>query len=113
MGNRTSTPHGSNDMSADASSMDAVYRALAHGYRRHVIAHLTAGTTASVTELATEISEHERDRTVEEIATTLHHHHLPLLAEADLLEYQPGTDDVALTEQGKRARQLLPPPTEG
>lgn len=79
------------------------YRLLADAQRRFVIESLETGTTrvqTSLDELATHLERAaERSDVVDGWPTLrcrLHHVHLPMLAEAGLLDYDPATKEIQL-----------------
>lgn len=96
----------SSTRSIDAeNAVSAVFRLLSHHRRRVTIEYLAtqAGTTA-VSDVADQIAllegEHTRDR-YERICTSLVHMHLPMLAEAGAIEYDPDREVVKLRDQGR------------
>lgn len=77
---------------------DVLFELLSHPYRRFVLQYLDdAGDVPTVREVATELGAWqtefpvaERSATgVEAIEVDLHHQHLPKLAAADVIEYDP------------------------
>lgn len=82
----------------DSVDVDAVFAGLSHDHRRIALTVLR-GAPASVTttDLAREIRRQEPEVTgrhptsVDDILVSLHHGHLPTLAEADLVGYDPET----------------------
>jgi hypothetical protein len=90
-------------------AVSAVFKILSHHRRRVAIQYLAtqAGTT-SVSDLADQIAllegEHTRDR-YERICTSLVHSHLPLLADAGVIEYDTNREVVELRD---RATDILP-----
>ncbi|MFD1564914.1 hypothetical protein ACFR99_15355 [Haloarchaeobius amylolyticus] len=98
-----STRHG-----ADDATLDAVFRALADEHRRAILSILVDADRPLETEtLARRIAarkaettarEVARDR-VDEVLTSLVHVHVPMLADASLVEYDPETGRVADGDQ--------------
>lgn len=90
-------------------AVTAVFKLLSHHRRRAVIQYLStqAGTTA-VSDVADQIAllegEHTRDR-YERICTSLVHSHLPMLADAGIVNYDPSREVVELRDQ---ATEILP-----
>ena len=88
----------------DAENLDEVLSALSHEHRRIALTVLRDGeTTMSRTAIAEEILRRETVETdsdpesVDEIAVSLHHSHLPNLADAGLVEYERETGRTAYT----------------
>lgn len=89
----------SNEVSERTAVTDRVLDALRDGYRRSVLAHLhERNRPVDVDRLSERISRADDDFT--STAVDLHHVHLPKLADAGLVEYDPGekTVDLALDE---------------
>lgn len=91
---------------ADDERLESVFRALAHPLRRTVLTVLrerSGEDSVSVEDVATAVVESGRATTkkgvtvadVREVATSLHHQHLPMLADAGLLAYDPERDVVS------------------
>ncbi|PSQ46396.1 hypothetical protein BRD15_09155 [Halobacteriales archaeon SW_6_65_15] len=98
---KTKTP----SQSADGPSLDTVFALLRNPRRRALVSALAARTPpVSVIELATAVAAREREIAPEEmspgsadsVAATLHHLHLPKLADGDLLTYDP--EEKAVTD---------------
>lgn len=97
-------------------SLDSLFSALAEPRRRQVLAVTGErnGPTA-VDELARSIAriEHERGpgeppaSSVASVAATLHHVHLPALADADLLAYDDGARTATRTDGGRRFESVV------
>ena len=85
-------------MTTDESATDAIFRALADGQRRALLAYLREATEATVEELTAVIegqaSGYRRDDHGSDLVVRLHHVHLPKLADADLVTYDPGSGRV-------------------
>lgn len=90
---------------------DEVFRALADAERRHALAYLRAADRAvPIPELAQYVTRSVADsgaqkRDTADMATSLHHVHLPRLVEADLAEWVRDRQAVTTTPLG----QSLPP----
>lgn len=88
-------------------------RALSDRRRRAVVASLgDASGLQTLDDVAAAVTTHEADTTeadTAEIATTLHHIHLPKLTEADLIEYDPQQKTVYLTDTGADIARHLDP----
>ncbi|QLD88161.1 hypothetical protein HWV07_03565 [Natronomonas salina] len=89
------------------STTDRVLGCLAHETRRETVAVLRDRTTAvSVEELAAVVVARRDERPVADVpeadrtsvAVQLSHAHLPALADADLVDWTPGEETVALTD---------------
>lgn len=84
--------------------------------RHHVLAALAArpGRSSSFDDLAVAVTAFERagaddapDESSSEVAVTLHHCHLPKLAEAGVVEDDYDEGEVALTERGRECAAVL------
>jgi len=73
--------------SSDKLVLDAVFECLSEQRRREVIAELRVRGSASLRELVDAVA-HTGDRP-ERVELELHHRHLPKLADAGLVEYDP------------------------
>lgn len=108
-------------MTADPATRDERYRALSHCRRRRVLATLAdAGGTMTVRDVATEIVTREHDAPLPDVPCdafrktyhSLIHVHVPMLADADLIEYDPDRlviEDATLAD----VRPLLSFPDDG
>lgn len=90
--------------SADAQSIDTVFRLLRDRRRRYVVALLSKrDAEISLTELAERVVSWESEADpegvpaarTEEMAVALHHTHLPKLARAGVVEYDGEAETVA------------------
>lgn len=79
---------------SDGSTFDAVFECLADRRRREVVAQLRDREAASLGELA-----ENADGRDERLALELHHRHLPKLADAGLVEYDPDDRAVSSTDR--------------
>lgn len=77
-------------------SLDAILSLLAHYQRRDVLGYLAdrPDQTCSIDECVAHVMKREEDRTGtrpghDQVATILHHVHVPKLTDAGLLEYDP------------------------
>ncbi|MFB6080208.1 MAG: hypothetical protein ABEJ81_04345 [Haloferacaceae archaeon] len=89
------------DPTPEREFVDTLYRLLANQRRRRIV-RLLAERSGSMTfgELVDGLraaGQTDRDR----IALDLHHTHLPMLAEADVVESERDGDRVALTARGR------------
>lgn len=78
-------------------SIDATLRALADEHRRVTIRYLmgTPDGTASFDELRDHVTAHSSgDDGPRDVAIRLHHVHLPLLVDADIVDYDPRSETV-------------------
>lgn len=84
------------DAVSDNRSVDTVFDVLAHQRRRYVLAFLAEDDRSiAVADLAEDIAIRENDgmptgipkETIQAISTSLHHRHLPKLADAGFVEY--------------------------
>jgi len=82
--------------SIDAPESEAVFECLAERRRRAVVAVLRDRGAASLHELADSITG-PNDRT-KRVELELHHRHLPKLADAGLVEYDPDDRAIVPTE---------------
>jgi hypothetical protein len=92
-------------------SSDDAFGALSHARRRHVVDCLRGRDSTSLTALADDVAARERRAEVdanpdaETVAVSLYHVHVPKLADAGLVVYDPGQRTVRLSE---RAESLVP-----
>lgn len=93
---------------------DTLFEALSHSHRRFVLQYLTARDgSQTVSEMATALATWQTDQPagdrsaagVEKIESALHHHHLPKLAAASIIEYDPTGGTVT---PGTRAAETTP-----
>ena len=84
------------DVPATGPSLDAVHRLLASARRRAVLSYLSAsdGAAVDVEELVSVVAEGERPAPGpgahrDRVAADLHHVHLPKLADADVIDFDP------------------------
>lgn len=101
--------HSTHSHAVDGLSADAVFDLLSHRRRRLVVEHLSDGESETgLRELAGAIDSEEMDdesaAPTDRIALTLHHVHLPRLADADLVDYDAETNTVTPT----RIQELTP-----
>lgn len=92
-------------------AVSGVFRLLSHHRRRIALKYLATQTgTTPVSDVADQIAllegEHTRDR-YERICTSLVHAHLPVLADAGAIEYDPDREVVELRDQGTDVLQYL------
>lgn len=96
--------------------LDTVLDVCEHKHRRIVLAALTdQHQSLSINDLTNAIVKHNHhtppaeaaDETVTQIQTALHHVHLPKLAEAGLIQYDPEQQLVEPTAQLDRAESHL------
>lgn len=81
------------DVSEDV--LDLICGLLAHSLRRGALTALETHGTLDVCELATHVALAHPELSDDEVALRLHHVHLPRLADAGAVEYDPGTTLVA------------------
>jgi hypothetical protein len=99
-----------------ADAVDTALDLLANQRRRAVLEYLTeAGGTATLTELAVEIATRETraepnaisdhadvsPRNRRAVRISLHHTHIPKLADADVIDYETETETVTLRDRGR------------
>lgn len=92
--------------SLDNSRLDEEFDLLTHPHRRYVLYHLRRESEAvEIGTLATAIAEWDGDQTgpdrstdIREVETTLHHVHLPKLADAGVITYSADRGYVELGE---------------
>lgn len=95
--------HPMNQITTRHDRPDDVLTLLADAHRRSIIAYFRSSGSddATLTDLAAHVCE-QSDEHVEPVTSRLHHVHLPRLADAGVVEYDPrsetvryrGTDDV-------------------
>ena len=103
---------------AEAASLDSIHAVLSDRRRRFVV-DILVGRQSPISlnvlarAVATRIPAAPADSVAgdapEEIATTLHHRHLPKLAEANVLEYDPETKTVTPRDTDRLAPFLKAP----
>ena len=91
---------------ADGPSHDLASLVLPHRLRRRVVAALSNRTApVPLADLATALESGEGsgppDRRHRDLRTELHHVHLPKLADAGVLDYDPGTTTVTATRTAR------------
>lgn len=79
---------------ADAK-LDELFEVLADGHRRRLLEYLedAEDDVAALPELVDHVADESADDR-ERVAVTLHHSHLPKLAEADIVEYDARSETV-------------------
>ena len=90
----------------DTMQLSQAFDLLTHPHRRYVLYYLTEESeVVDIDTLATAITKWERDHTVTDgnnnlkhIKTTLHHGHLPKLADADIITFNANTGSIELIE---------------
>jgi hypothetical protein len=96
--------------------LGAVLRVLDHPRRRYLVTTLVNGRSeAPLSELATEIAARERDKPVtdvsqqerERVHTSLHHSHVPRLADVGIVTYDSDDESVVRAENADRVRAVL------
>lgn len=88
-----------------------IFDLLAHGRRRRIIQYLQQGVGAvHISDVADQVAlwegEHTREH-YERICTGLIHVHLPKLADANVVQYNPDTETVALLQSADQLRPYL------
>lgn len=100
----------------DSPSRDAFYDVLADRRRRYAVESLgECQTPMAVADLASEVAKRERAAPLTEIsaeerervAISLHHIHLPKLADCDVVEYAQERGEVSLSTEGERVESFL------
>lgn len=94
---------------------DRLFRALSHRRRRTVLRELQREETVGLPTLTESIARRERegpadpasDAAESAVSIDLHHRHVPLLVDADLVEYANDGDDLRLSDRGSDAVALL------
>lgn len=104
-------------------SFDVTFDVLSHHHRRYVLACLLEhGAPIALADLAEAVASHERgtaitelsDEAVQEAETALYHSHIPKLAGAGVVEYDPERTTVRLAEDVEQVERCLSlPPSEG
>ena len=88
----------------DDQSFDALHWALSDRQRVATIAFLRRHQTATASELAERIAR-QRDGDPESLELSLARHHLPVMADAGLVEYDEGEKSVALADLSPAASE--------
>ena len=105
----------SSSSNALVSRTDTVVAALANHRRRAILTYLqqSQSGTATVEELASFIAEHEDEQSStppdtdeQNVTVSLHHAHLPKLADADLITYDPDRGRVRARFDGRVGEPL-------
>lgn len=94
---------------------DEFYRALASSTRRRILFHLIETTQTTIEELATFLTGWELStiKTLQQsgehndVLINLHHHHLPRLANAGLIEYQSEDGSVTLRSLHPQVKEII------
>lgn len=116
--NGMSTNHDSSDR--EPLSQDLVFDLLSSPRRRFVLYYLRSeAESMQLTDLADEVAAWEYESTVEELTeqerkrayVSLYQTHVPKLAEAGLIDYDPDSGTVRLTDRVREVDEYLP--TEG
>lgn len=100
---------------AERPTRDELHRIAANERRRRVLAALRgAEAWLAIDELASRLPEHEpepaaaeSDRGRSEIEVELVHHHLPMLHDAGLIEFDPERRRIRPTERLERATEIV------
>ena len=96
--------------------LGAVLRVLDHPRRRYLVTTLVNGRSeAPLRTLATEIAAREHDKTVTAVTgrerdlvhTSLHHSHVPRLADAGIVTYETDDESVVRAANADRVRAVL------
>lgn len=101
------------------AARDELHRVLSRQLCRRVLTHLLEKNESSVDELADVLSGWETENGVvsaerhRQIRIALHHQHLPQLATAGLVTFDPGTGHVVMEELDSPRRALLQQSLEG
>ncbi|WP_137287002.1 DUF7344 domain-containing protein [Halorussus salinisoli] len=89
--------------------LSEVFDLLVHPYRRYVLYYLThESEMVTIDTLATAIARWDKDETKadwsaksKDVETTLRHMHLPKLADAGIILFDPNADSIELKETGQ------------
>lgn len=112
----TSDAGGWKPVEVGGGEQEVLLELLSHPYRRFVLAHLDeTDDSHTVSEVAAELGAWQAElslanrtaRGVDAIETVLHHCHLPKLAEANVIEYEPTQGAVMLAAGAPAARSHL------
>lgn len=104
---------------SDGQSIDTTCKILRDARRRYALSALSdRESPVALTDLARDVAAYEREtdrddvsaETVESVAVSLHHNHLPMLADANLVTYDPRARTV--DPDGIGALDELLPPAE-
>ncbi|WP_049896743.1 DUF7344 domain-containing protein [Natrialba chahannaoensis] len=87
------------------SWLDSVYELLSASRRRYVLYYFLDNENATIDDLVRQVSEWESDVVPRSIRVSLHHNHLPRLAEHGLVEY--GDDNVQITSRFSTLRNTV------
>ena len=89
---------GSGDRTTLGTDLDALFEALADAQRRRILAYLesTDDDVAAYSDLIEHVADVQAGESTDDqrVAVNLHHHHLPKLADAGLLEYDARSETV-------------------
>ncbi|WP_137285066.1 DUF7344 domain-containing protein [Halorussus salinisoli] len=100
------TPPG-DDHGSRVRSLDAIFEILVPERRRHALYVLyRRGEPITLLDLADEVAALE-DADVERVATSLHHVHLPKLAETGVADFDAEAETVRLADDSDRFRKYL------
>jgi len=95
----------SDDAAVESLSTDRAFHLLGNATRRRALSALRqSDVAAALDDLAAEIAARDADATLADVsqdrcdraAASLHHCHLPKLADADVVEYDPVANEVEL-----------------
>ncbi|MDS0297591.1 permease [Halogeometricum sp. S1BR25-6] len=113
---QTSAPPSESGSALDSPPQDACYDVLADRRRRYAVESLgECQTPMAVADLADEVAAREHaapladvsDEERERVLISLHHLHLPKLADWEVVEYARERGNVSLTPEGERVRAFL------
>lgn len=79
-------------------SLERICKILSHPTRRTLLRQLRNVETTTVRAAAGSLAEAERIEEVERVETMLHHVHLPKMADAGILDYDPETGAIRTNE---------------
>lgn len=111
----TNSPQSGEGGDMTMSSTDTVFRALAHAYRRYALASLRKHGTMPLADLADEVAARAYGKSIDEIGErdaervfiSLFHTHIPMLAAADMVEYDQTEETAAIGASAEQATPFL------
>ncbi|WP_276300309.1 DUF7344 domain-containing protein [Halorussus lipolyticus] len=97
-------PSVSDEQAATGTELDRLFEVLADGHRRRVLAYLadTDDGVAAFSDLVEHVADDSAGESTdnERLAVSLHHTHLPKLADANVVEYDPRSEVVRYRGDG-------------
>ena len=94
-----------NDHHSDSGTSERIYKILSHPTRR-VLLHVLRGieTPTTIETVANEVAQTEKTRQLE---VALHHSHLPKMADAGVIDYDPETGTIRTNDTIDKVYSVL------